>query len=112
MRAGFDYIFGTVGRNELLLRDVSSGQLYRGTRDYEPGTSFVLGADVAKVFSSIYLPEEDGLELTDFRTRARAGFHWQQGNAGFFYGLSYLGKEFESQSEGQLVGSLRLHWAF
>ncbi|MEP3296811.1 MAG: lipid A-modifier LpxR family protein [Pseudoruegeria sp.] len=112
VRVGVDYMFGTYGTQELLLRDVSSGQLYLGTDSGESGTTFVLGADIARVFESIYLPDEDAVELTDTRSRVRAGMHWQQGNAGFFYGLTYLGKEFETQEEEQLIGSLRINWEF
>ena len=33
-------------------------------------------------------------------------------NAGLFYGLTYLGKEFEGQREGQVTGSLNVKFNF
>ncbi len=113
VRAGADVTFGSFGRGGLMLRDTVSGQLYPGIRDDgAEGISFVLGADVAHVFSSVYLPEGGQVELTDTRTRVRGGINWRTGGSEVFYGVTWLSKEFESQPEGQLVGSLRLSLRF
>lgn len=113
VRAGFDLTFGRVGPGELLVRENTTGHRYRVIENEEArGFSFLLGADMAKVTDSIYLPEDRGLELTDSRDRVRAGIHWQGESASAFYGLSYLGEEFETQSEGQLVGSIRINLSF
>ncbi|MBT0958043.1 DUF2219 family protein [Alphaproteobacteria bacterium KMM 3653] len=113
VRLGFDLITGTYGHGGLLLRDSTTGQLYSGVKgEAQTGISFVLGADAAKVFDSVYLPSSDGYELTDLRLRARAGAEAQIGFATVFYGLTYLGEEFEAQPEGQLLGTLRISARF
>lgn len=112
VRAGFDAMVGMPGQNDLMIRDVSSGQRYRGTFGAAEGYSFTFGADFAKVFDSVYLPSDQGYELTDHRNRIRAGVHWQRGTTGIFYGVTWLGPEFVGQPEGQLVGSLRLKILF
>lgn len=113
VRAGLDLTFGTVGLGELLVRDGVTGQRYRViSENAAPGFSFLLGADIAHVADSIYLPEDRGYTLTDSRDRLRAGLHWQGERAAAFYGLTYLGEEFEAQKEGQLVGSIRINLSF
>lgn len=112
LRVGADFTFGGVGQRDMLLRDVSTGQLYRGTNEQVGGLSFVVGGDIAKVFDSIYLPSADGYVLTESRNRLRAGMTYQQGTSAIFYGLTWLGKEFEAQSDDQVIGSLRVHWQF
>ena len=112
-RIGADLTFGSYGRGALMARDITTGHLYQVIRSPEDqGLSFVLGADMARVYSSEYLPEEDGIELTDSRTRLRAGVNWQGENHGLFYGLTYLSEEFEAQTEGQMLGALQLRLFF
>lgn len=113
VRAGIDLTFGSMGVGELLVRESVTGHRYRViTDDDANGFSFLLGADIAHVSDSIYLPEEDGFDLTDSRDRIRAGVHWQGERATAFYGLTYLGEEFEAQKEGQVVGSIRINLSF
>ncbi|MFD2740386.1 lipid A-modifier LpxR family protein [Sulfitobacter aestuarii] len=113
VRTGFDLTFGNVTRNDLLIRDPGSGQRYRAVQNGDAtGFSFVLGGDIAHVSDSIYLPEDRGLELNGHRDRLRAGLHWQGEGASAFYGLSWLGAEFEGQDEGQFIGSLRVNLRF
>ncbi|QDC08736.1 lipid A deacylase LpxR family protein [Oceanicola sp. D3] len=112
-RVGADLTFGSYGRGALMARDITTGHLYQVIRSREDqGLSFLIGGDMAKVYSSEYLPEEDGFELTDTRTRLRAGMNWQGDNHGLFYGLTYLSEEFEAQTEGQMVGALQLRLFF
>lgn len=111
-RVGADLLIGAVGQKDLWLRDVTTGHLYRATRVEAHGFAFVLGADIAKVDSSIYLPTSAGYVLTDTRSRVRAGLHWQNGKRAAFYGLTRLGKEFEAQPESQVVGSVQISWRF
>lgn len=111
-RIGADLTFGTVTKGELLSRESITGQRYRLIYRSAPGFSFVVGGDVAYVSDSVYLPEDRGYQLTGRRDRARAGMHWQGENASAFYGLTYLGREFEAQTEGQLTGSVRLKLRF
>lgn len=113
LRAGFDVTFGDLGRGELLVRDSVTGQRYRAVQADWSGFSFVLGADVAAVSDSEFLPDGGNVALRDTRERIRAGVMWRS-EAGItgFYGLTYLGEEFEGQNEGQVVGSVRLRVAF
>jgi hypothetical protein len=112
VRLGADALFGPAAQSSLMLRDVSTGQRYRATIAGIEGTSFAVGGDVAHVFSSIYLPADQGYAPTDLRVRLRAGLHWQRGASALFYGVTWLGEEFEGQPGGQLVGSLRLKILF
>lgn len=113
LRAGVDLTFGQIGQGELMVRESVTGQRYRVIRNEEvTGFTFLLGADIAHVSDSIYLPEDRGFELTESRDRVRAGVHWQGEQSSAFYGLTYLGEEFEAQTEGQLIGSLRIKFSF
>lgn len=112
LRVGADVTMGSVGIGELFSRESITGQRYRVIYDSGPGTSFVLGGDVAYVSDSVYLPESRGYQIERVRERARAGFHWQGRNASAFYGLTYLGREFKGQAEGQVTGSLRVKLRF
>ncbi|MEL7114676.1 MAG: lipid A-modifier LpxR family protein [Pseudomonadota bacterium] len=111
-RVGGDFHFGLLGRNERMLRDVTTGHRYRVGQPETTGWAAVLGADVAYVTDSLFLPPSSGVTLTNTRSRVRAGVHWQNEKAGVFYGLTWLSKEFEAQTEGQLVGSFRLDFRF
>jgi len=113
MRAGFDVTIGELGRGELLVRDSVTGQRYRTVQAEWSGFSFVFGADVAAVSDSEFLPVGGNVALRDTRERVRAGVMWRSevGITGF-YGLTYLGEEFEGQNEGQVVGSVRVRVAF
>jgi len=113
LRVGGDLVIGQLGRDDLMLRDAASGQRYRAI-DGSPGqgVSFVLGGDITQVFASKLLPIGDDADLRDTRTRMRAGVHWQGEKTSIFYGLSYLGREFEQQPEGQVLGSLSLNMKF
>jgi hypothetical protein len=112
VRIGVDLTVGLIGLGELLVRDTVTGQRYRAVYDSVPGYSFTLGGDIAYVADSVYLPEQRGYELTNHRDRVRVGVHWQGEKASAFYGLTYLGKEFSGQSEGQVTGSARLKLRF
>lgn len=112
VRIGADLLIGRVGQQDLLLRDVTTGHLYRGTHSAADGVTFVVGADIAAVESSIYLPSSAGYVLTDTRSRFRAGLHAQSGKLSAFYGVTWLGKEFVGQESDQVVGAVRLGWQF
>ncbi len=113
IRIGGDLIIGEAVSGDLLLRDDVTGQFYRGVRgEVRPGASLVVGADIARVFDSYYLPSSDGYSLTDFRGRYRAGVHWQGEKSSLFYGVTWLTPEFAAQGQGQAVGSLQLDLEF
>jgi hypothetical protein len=113
-RFGADVVLGANIASDILLRDVTTGHLYRGTESSDvSGFAFVFGADLAAVADSVYLPEERGITPSDRRGRLRAGMHWQsESDTSVFYGLTYLSPEFEGQPEGQLTGSLKLNFNF
>ena len=112
VRAGVDVTIGEMGRGELLIRDPVTGHRYRTMPQGNRGFSFVFGADIASVDSSAYFPASSEARMRDARTRLRGGLHWQGGPAALFYGLTWLGKEFEAQDEGQFVGSVRVDLNF
>lgn len=112
-RVGFDLTFGDFGRGALLVRDSVTGQRYRAIESEWTGFSFVLGADIAHVLDNEFLPDNDPVSLDESRERVRAGVHWRsETGVSAFVGVTYLGKEFEGQDEGQYVGSLRLRLLF
>ena len=113
VRAGGDIVFGSFSTGALMLRDSGTGQRYRAIAgDRVPGISVVVGADIARVFDSVYLPDTGAAALSDTRSRVRAGMHWQGAKSDVFYGVTWLGKEFEQQPEDQFVGSLNLRLKF
>lgn len=112
VRLGADVTIGNLGQGALLVREPITGQRYRVIDGPEATTSFVLGGDVAYVDESVFLPTDRGFELTDSRTRLRAGVHWQGERQSAFYGITYLSEEFEGQPEGQVVGSMRIQLEF
>ncbi len=113
VRFGADVIMGRMGQSDLLLRDTGTGHLYRGIAgDVAPQLSLIIGADYASVFHSVYLPEGGPAPLTPHRTRLRAGYLWQGENAFVFSGLTYLSPEFDTQPEGQVVGSFTVSFSF
>ncbi len=113
VRVGGDLSFGSYARGALMLRDGPTGQRYRAVAlERIPGFSMTLGGDVARVFDSALLPEGGAATLSDTRHRLRAGLHWQGEAAEAFYGVTWLGKEFEEQPEGQVLGSLNLRFRF
>lgn len=111
-RVGFDLTFGDVGTADLLVRDPVTGHRYRTIKRASQGFSWIVGADIAKVYDSAYLPEDRGYALSDARSRVRAGVHWQGEKSAVFYGLTWLSKEFVGQRDEQVVGALRLDLQF
>ena len=112
LRAGADLTLGQFGKGGLMLRDPVTGQRYRGIAGQTvPGLSAVAGADVARVWDSVYLPK-GGVAPEPIRSRARIGLHWQGARSDVFGGLTWLGPEFEGQREGQVVGSISFHIRF
>ncbi len=113
IRAGGDLVIGSFGQGALMLRDDTTGQRYRGVKgDQTPGLSFTLGGDVAHVFDSALLPDGGAAVVSETRGRLRVGVAWQGQKSAVFYGITYLSPEFDSQPEGQLVGSVNLNLRF
>jgi len=113
IRIGGDLTFGNAGNGGLLVRDPTTG--YRNIAvkgDDNSGLTFLLGADLAYVGSSAYLPAASGYSLTNPRARVRAGVYSETRDSAFFYGLTWLGKEFDAQSDSQVVGSVSIRLNF
>lgn len=113
VRIGADLAFGARERGALWLRDEVTGQRYVGIAGQDAGrTSFVVGADIAHVFDSVYFPTDAGTDFTPTRKRVRLGIDTHLGDLGVFYGATWLSEEFEGQPEGQVIGSLRFRKTF
>jgi hypothetical protein len=113
VRIGSDAIFGSAMLNDFLLRDSVSGQLVSHSKaDGSKGFGFLVGADAAYVADSSYLDNSGVSQLESFRPRARAGMIYQTQKFDAFYGVTWLGKEFETQTENQVVGSLNFRFSF
>lgn len=113
VRAGGDLVIGHFGDQSVMLRDEVTGQRYRAVAGtLTEGMSFTLGGDLARVFSSAYLPDGGAAVLGDTRSRLRAGMQWQGHVASVFYGVTYLSPEFTDQDVGQVVGSLNVNMRF
>lgn len=112
VRGGVDVTIGSFGQGGLSVRDAVTGHRYGVIDGAGSGLSFVLGADIAHVSQSVFLPKSRGLTLTDDRSRVRAGMRWQGGKSAVFYGVTWMGREFTGQSDDQVVGSLRLKIKF
>jgi hypothetical protein len=111
-RIGGDVLIGPAGQRDIRLRDVVTGQRYVATDGGSKGFGLSFGGDVARVWDSEFLGGDNGPAPADTRTRLRAGLAWNGARSAVFYGVTWLGKEFEGQPEGQVVGSLRLHVRF
>jgi len=112
-RLGGDVVLGGLGRGALMVRDTVTGQRVEGINGSDgSGLSLSFGGDVARVFDSAYLPTGGAATLRDTRRRLRLGLNWQGERAEVFYGLTLLGREFATQPESQVVGSLRLRLEF
>jgi len=110
-RIGADILIGPLMQDELLLRDTVTGQIIQGSKPDTTGGALVLGADFAYLADSQLLPQNQ-IEMRTTRSRVRAGYHWQGQRTGLFYGATWMGREFEDQPDGQLVGSIRLQLNF
>ncbi|MEY4871827.1 MAG: hypothetical protein RLZZ563_1157 [Pseudomonadota bacterium] len=113
LRVGGDVTFGSFARDALMLRDSTTGQRYRGvTGDRVEGMSLTLGGDIARIYDSEYFLAGDVATVSDTRSRLRAGVHWQGAQSEAFYGLTWMGKEFDQQVEEQVVWSINLRLQF
>ncbi|MEC7762452.1 MAG: lipid A-modifier LpxR family protein [Pseudomonadota bacterium] len=111
-RIGFDLLLGPGYQNGVIARDYVSGQPYQILKGVnQPGVSFLFGADVARVFSSSYLPQPT-YALTPTRARIRGGLLVDGEVFSVFYGMTYLTPEFRAQPEGQVVGSVQVRLKF
>jgi outer membrane protein LpxR len=113
IRAGGDFTFGNLGSGDFQVRDVTTGQRNVALKgDRARGVSFILGGDVAYVQSSQYLPAALGPTVQKLRYRLRTGIYAEEGRKSLFYGVTWLGREFQGQPNGQILGSVTLRLKF
>lgn len=112
VRVGVDFSTGQrTDRTARFARMMATGHRLP-VDDAGDGLSFYLGADVAAVEDSIFLPEAEGFEPEPFRTRVRAGAHYDFGRFELFYGSAWLSPEFRGQPTGQIVGAVSVRYRF
>jgi len=113
VRLGGDITLGHAGDGAFQVRDTTTGHRIIALKSQKNmGLSVLAGGDVAFVSSSQYLPVASGYTVTSPRVRLRTGFYYAGEKGSLFYGLTWLGKEFAAQPEGQLVGSVSLRLKF
>lgn len=112
VRVGADLTFGNAIDGGVRVRDVVSGHRLLPVGSSATGTSFVIGADAAFVTGSVFLPPSNGYVLVNPRTRVRAGVLNMGEDRSFFYGVTWLGREFAAQPTGQAVGTLSADFRF
>lgn len=114
LRVGADLALGAVDGQALWLRDPITGQRHVAVASGggRQGMFVTLGADVAAVAGSEWLPEGGAAVARDSRTRLRAGLGYAGNRMDGFYGLTWLSEEFEGQDDGQVVGSVTLKLRF
>ena len=112
-RIGADVTIGALNADVAFGRDPVTGHRFKLAESNETGMSVIFGADYAVVGQSAYFPDDFGVSATSDRLRGRAGIVWQfTPDMSAFYGLTYLSEEYKGQTEGQLVGSLKLNLNF
>lgn len=112
-RAGFDLTWGGWGQSAPMLRETVTGFRTEGAGGSDGrGLSVTFGADMARVFDSELLPAGGAAQLADTRSRARLGVNWQGEKSEAFYGLAWLGEEYDGQPGNQVLGAIRLRLNF
>lgn len=115
-RAGVDLLAGPGRGGFGPAREEATGFLMPmiGAHGRNPGGGWalVLGLDAARIVDSVYLPDDHAVEAEDTRLRARAGGLWNGQRMQLFYGVTWLGEEFEAQPEPQIVGAVHAAWRF
>lgn len=112
-RVGIDAIFGNSIDGALMTRDPVTGQILNvATVRRQKGLMPSIGADIAYVQSSNYLPASSGLTVKRARMRVRAGGRYVSGGRDLFLGFTWLGPEYEGQPSGQVIGSLSFNYRF
>ena len=113
LRVGADLTVGAATAGGLWLRDPVTGHRVAAIRGAgAQGLYGTLGADIAALGNSEWLPEGGAAVADDSRTRLRVGLGYAGVRAEGFYGLTWLSPEFEGQGEGQVVGSVTLKLQF
>lgn len=114
LRAGVDFLIGGYASAAQYVRDPATGFVEPSSADRQSSifsTSVVVGFDISHVESNDFLPE-DHVSLKEEQHRIRIGLRSHYRNVSAFYGATYLSEEFQSQREGQIVGTVSLNIAF
>lgn len=111
-RFGADLVLGTLGQGGLRARDAATGHRYDLVPGDGAGLSLIVGGDTAYVTDSVYLPSGNVPALSGRRDRLRAGLSYSSGDVSMFYGVTWLGEEYDTQPQGQLIGSLQVQLRF
>lgn len=112
-RIGFDAFFARGVTGDLLSRDVVSGQMMTVITRQDAGSlTPMIGADIAYVWDSAYLPRSSGLTHKRYRMRLRSGLRRVGAAQDLFFGMSWLSPEYEGQAGGQVLGSFSIDHHF
>ena len=112
-RAGIDVFFKQNVSGDLFTRDVVTGQIMTViSMQGMAGLTPMLGADIARVYDSNYLPGSSGLTLKKWRFRVRGGLRSLGRSRDVFMGVTWLSPEYEGQPEGQMIGSFSIDHHF
>lgn len=109
-RIGADFEFGGLISDDLKVRDYTTGQTYTAIRGTLSAMTLTAGADFGYMVDSAMLPESNDYDLV--QERARAGVTWEGQQSSATFGLTYLSKEFDNQTSGQVLGSFNLKYSF
>lgn len=115
LRAGADVVIGNMSNADRWSRDPVSGFIQPSSSnraDAMEGFNLVAGLDFTAVTDSEFFPSESDVDLEPMRVRARLGGQASFGGFSVFYGATHLTKEFESQYEGQTVGTISIERLF
>lgn len=112
-RVGLDISLGGYGRDALMTRDVVSGQRYPVIMGpARRGLSLVAGGDIAVIANSRLFPSRNGPEERLYRPRGRVGAAWDSGRVWAFFGVAWLGREYEGAPSGQRIGTVTFNVRF
>ncbi|NIP74475.1 MAG: DUF2219 family protein, partial [Xanthomonadales bacterium] len=117
--AGGDLFIGSALEGRVWGSDPATSAVFSQASMPRPGTNWTLfaGGDLCYVASDAFLDggitvDGPSVDRRDFVDRARAGILVEHGRVGLGFSLNWLGREFESQPEGQLVGAVQVQIRF
>lgn len=114
LRIGADLALGAVDAGALWLRDPVTGHRHVAVPGpgRPTGVFGVLGGDVALLADSAWMPDGGAVQAEDHRVRLRLGLGHAGPRFDAFYGLTWMSREFTTQEDEQLVGSVSLRMNF
>ena len=119
LRLGADILLGTALEGRTWGYEPATGAVIAGAMSPRPTpqTTLFVGADIGFVASDAFLDggatvDGPSVERELLVPRARAGLLFDYGQLAFAFSLNWLGPEFETQSEGQLIGAFQIKYRF